>query len=112
MVQAGVSKLAEIRSPFDTTEAPTKTIFTYDYNLTEADIQSLANYNARLIGGNGAKLQVTTLYAIEYGIYDQLTIQRPSINWITTWMIRSVEHSFTKDGFLSILQATFLRSGA
>lgn len=109
-VKPGVSKVAAVRSPFQPPAGSKKPIEIADYNLTDRQIQNLANYEANKISGGGAKCQVTTLLNRDMKLYDRLHIQRPSINWYTQWMIRSITHSYTNEGFLTIVQATWLQA--
>jgi alpha-tubulin suppressor-like RCC1 family protein len=103
-----VSKTSLIDSPFDPPETSFLPIPNYDYNLTEAQLQNVATAEAASRSGQGARVQVRTLYKQAFHLYDQLHIIRPSINWYTRWMIREMQHSFSDEGHLTIMEATWL----
>lgn len=106
----GVSKVADVSTPFNPDLESVKTIYTYDYNLTDAQIQNMANVEASKTSGSGARCQITVLYDDKYKLYQQLHLQRPSINWYTNWMIRTIAHTFSINGQLTVMEATYLGS--
>lgn len=107
-VLPGVSKISLISSPFNPSPTSIKLHPVYDYNLTEAQIQNIANLEAGKLSGQGARMRVTTLQSNTYALYDHLHMIRPSIDWYTDWMIRSIEHSYSAEGHLSIIEATWI----
>lgn len=106
----GVAKVAEVSTPFEPDLESVKAIYTYDYNLTDAQIQNMANVEASKTSGSGARCQITVLYDDKYKLYQQLHLQRPSINWYTKWMIRTITHTFSVNGQLTVMEATYLGS--
>lgn len=105
-----VSKVAEVYSPFNPSLDSVKTIFNYDYNLTDSQLQNLADVEAAKTSGTGAKCQITVLWQRGgwMSLYEQVHLQRPSIGWFTRWMIKKMEHSFSPNGHLTVLEATWL----
>ena len=110
VIKPAVSKVALIDTPFEPDEGSIKYIRETDYNLTDAQLQNIANLEAGKVGGLGSQVQVTTLWreGYAYALYDQLHLRRYDRGWFTDWKIRHIEHMFTDDGNLTIAQASWI----
>lgn len=105
-----VSKVALVTSPFNPPIDSVKYVRETDYNLTDSQLQNLANVEAGKTSGLGARSQITTLWqkGRDFALYDQVHLRRYDINWYTRWMIRSMEHTFSGDGHLTLAQLSWL----
>ena len=109
-IYPAVSKISLVNTPFVADIESVKQIRETDYNLTEAQLQNIANVEAGKISGMGARCQVTTLWEVgrDFALYDQLHTWRYDLGWYPRWMIRSIHHTFDQEGHLSIAQASWL----
>ena len=109
-VYPAVSKISLVSTPFVADPESVKQIRETDYNLTDDQLQNIANVEAGKISGLGARCQVTTLWSVgrDFSLYDQLHVWRYDLGWYSRWMIRSIQHTFDQEGHLSIAQSSWL----